>query len=139
MNRIYLKAVLVWFLMAVIANINGLIRNFGYGPIIGEYPGHIISTIILITIFIIVIGLFFRLVKGNYENRDTLFIAIMWVLMTITFEFLFGHYIVGHPWERLLGDYNILEGRIWSFVLITTFCAPIFWGRYYQNKLDKKD
>ena len=133
MNKIYLKALGLWFLMAIIANFNGLIRNYGYAPIIGEYPGHIISTLILIIIFIILIGLFFRLIKGNYKNKDALFIAVAWALMTISFEFLFGHYIIGHSWKKLLADYNILEGRIWSLVLITTFSAPILWGRYYQE------
>jgi hypothetical protein len=30
------------------------------------------------------------------------------------FEFLVGHYVMGHPWSRLLHDYNILAGRLWG-------------------------
>jgi hypothetical protein len=44
--------------------------------------------------------------------------------MTVAFELLAGHYLFGNTWERLLADYNVLRGRIWVLVLITTFLAP---------------
>jgi hypothetical protein len=44
--------------------------------------------------------------------------------MTVAFEFLFGHYVMGHTWERLLQDYNILAGRIWILFLVFTAAAP---------------
>ena len=37
--------------------------------------------------------------------------------------------MIKDPWDRLIGDYNILKGRIWSLVLLTTFFAP-----YITNK-----
>ena len=52
----------------------------------------------------------------------------IWFCLTITFEFAAGHYVFGNPWEKLLADYNILEGRIWSLVLLTILLAP------YHNK-----
>jgi len=27
-------------------------------------------------------------------------------------------------WSRVLADYNVLRGRIWIVVLLTTVCAP---------------
>jgi hypothetical protein len=29
---------------------------------------------------------------------------------TVAFELTFGHYVMGHPWSRLLADYNLLAG-----------------------------
>lgn len=37
-------------------------------------------------------------------------IGLMWLAMTVVFEFGFGHFIVGNPWSRLLHDYNVLYG-----------------------------
>lgn len=51
-------------------------------------------------------------------------IGALWVAMTVAFELLAGHYLFGNTWERLLADYNVLRGRIWVLVLITTFLAP---------------
>ena len=33
------------------------------------------------------------------------------------FELGFGHWVAGHPWSRLLADYDLLAGRIWVLVL----------------------
>jgi protein-S-isoprenylcysteine O-methyltransferase Ste14 len=48
----------------------------------------------------------------------------IWLLLTIVFEFVFGHYVMGHPWSRLFRDYNLLKGRLWVLVLVWTAISP---------------
>jgi len=43
---IFLYAFGVWLIFGILTITNGIIRNKYYAPIIGEYPGHVISTII---------------------------------------------------------------------------------------------
>jgi hypothetical protein len=33
------------------------------------------------------------------------------------------------PWAELFADYNVLRGRVWLFVLVTTALAPFVAGR----------
>ncbi|MHA1490885.1 MAG: hypothetical protein ACTSRI_14720 [Promethearchaeota archaeon] len=139
MNKIYVKALGMWFLMCIIAILNGIIRNGVYSPIVGEYFAHVISSFILICIFFLVIALYYNNIKGKYENRDPLYIGVLWLISTIAFEFIFGHYIVGHSWEHLFADYNIFQGRIWIFVLITPIISSILWGKYFQKKKKEKN
>jgi hypothetical protein len=56
--------------------------------------------------------------------RDAWRIGAMWVALTLASEFLAGHYLFRNPWPRLLADDNVLRGRIWILVLITTAIAP---------------
>lgn len=49
-----------------------------------------------------------------------------WVLLTVAFEFLAGHYLFGRPWAQLTADYDVLSGRIWPLVLVATLVAPRF-------------
>jgi hypothetical protein len=42
---------------------------------------------------------------------------------------LAGHYVLGAPWPRLLADYDVIHGRIWILVLITTVTAPAIAAR----------
>ena len=49
--------------------------------------------------------------------------------MTILFEFLFGHFIAGHPWSHLFHDYNLLAGRLWVLVLLWTAITPYLFYR----------
>ncbi|MDY6953749.1 MAG: hypothetical protein SWE60_19755 [Thermodesulfobacteriota bacterium] len=49
--------------------------------------------------------------------------------MTILFEFLLGHFLLGHSWGRLFHDYNLLKGRLWSLLLVWTALAPYLFYR----------
>jgi hypothetical protein len=48
----------------------------------------------------------------------------LWFGLTVAFEFLFGHFVAGHSWSRLLQDYNFLEGRVWLLVLAAILVVP---------------
>ncbi|MBW1972603.1 MAG: hypothetical protein JRI44_07180 [Deltaproteobacteria bacterium] len=124
-TRIFLYSLGVWFIFVVIAILNGVFRESFITPKIGEKIGHVISTIIFICFILIGTYLFISNLKINYTKMDLLLIGAFWLILTILFEFIFGHYVMGHPWDKLLADYNILKGRIWSFVLLTIFIAPL--------------
>ena len=55
--------------------------------------------------------------------------------MTIGFELLLGHYVSGATWETQVADYNVLQGRWWPLVLLTTFLAPWLWGLLRRHTL----
>jgi hypothetical protein len=119
-----------WFLFMILAIINAIVRNTVYKPIIGDLRAHQLSTIIFIIIIFIVTYLVFRYSKLELTNQHTYIIGTIWLLLTICFEFLAGHYLFSNSWDKLLADYNILNGRIWSLVLITLFFSP-----YLSSKL----
>ena len=60
-------------------------------------------------------------------------LGVAWTVLTVAFEFLFGHFVMGHPWSRLLHDYNLLAGRVWLLVLLTTLLAPVLLGRLFPR------
>jgi hypothetical protein len=68
---------------------------------------------------------------GPNSQLENLLIGLFWVLLTVGFDFLAGHYAFKKSWETLLADYNIAQGRIWILVLITNLLAPIIavWGK----------
>lgn len=66
----------------------------------------------------------FRVSNLELDDSRALFMGTIWLGLTIAFEFVAGHYVFGNPWEKLLVDYNLLEGRIWSLVLLTIFLMP---------------
>lgn len=45
-------------------------------------------------------------------------------MLTVAFEFGFGHYVAGHSWDKLLADYNLLRGRVWSLFLVWIAVMP---------------
>lgn len=127
-----MKVVLIyaggWLGMVVLAILNGLIRERIYAPRMNELSAHQVSTLCGLVVFGVYIWILTGLCPiGSAEQA--LFIGGMWLAMTIAFEFVFGHFVMGHPWARLLHDYNLLEGRIWLLVLVWTAAAPYLFYR----------
>ncbi|OYT42845.1 hypothetical protein B6U90_07685 [Thermoplasmatales archaeon ex4484_6] len=135
MKTIYLQALGIWLLFAVVANINGIIRNLGYGPFMPELTAHQLSCLTGAVAFGTVMFLFFRLTKAEFSRMDLFLIGSMWLAMTICFEFLFGHYVIGHSWDRLLADYNLLKGRLWVLILLWTWLGPLIMGSLASGDL----
>ena len=114
-----------WFLFMILAIINAGIRNGIYKPIVGDLTAHQISTLIFVIVIFVVTYLILRFSDLNLSGSQALLMGIIWVILTIGFEFIAGHYAFGNSWEKLLADYNILNGRIWSLVLLIEFIAPL--------------
>jgi len=118
-----LKYCIAWIIMPVIGIINGVIRQLGYGKLVGELLAHQVSTvtgIILFGIYVWLLSLKWRIDSAG----QAIVIGFIWLGLTIVFEFIFGHYVMKHPWSRLFHDYNILEGRMWLLILIWITIAP---------------
>ncbi|MDY6965083.1 MAG: hypothetical protein SVM80_03825 [Halobacteriota archaeon] len=131
--KLLFQALGVWFAFVIAAILNGGFRESFIAPKVGEYAGHVLSTIIFICVILVGTYLFIGNLKIEYTNTDLLLIGTFWLILTILFEFVFGHYIMSHSWERLFADYNILRGRVWSLVLLTTFIAPWLIGQILKR------
>lgn len=118
-----LKYILAWIPMVFIGIANGMLRQYGYSRWMSELTAHQISSIIAIILFCTYIWF----LEGKWTLESTsqaLLIGLIWFGLTIAFEFLFGHCIAGHSWSKLLFDYNLLRGRLWSLVSLTILIAP---------------
>jgi len=123
-SKFFIVMIGTWLLFMIIAIINALLRNVVYKPIIGDLRAHQVSTIIFMALILIVTYLVLKVTHLELTTQETFIIGTVWLLLTICFEFLAGHYVFGNSIDKLIVDYNILKGRIWSLVLITTFFAP---------------
>jgi len=123
MDKTTRNLTIAWLGGIPIAIINGGLRNYVYGPQMDPLLAHQISSITAIILF----AAYFWLLNRRWTMTSTpqsIQIGISWLILSILFEFVFGHYVMGHSWERLLADYNILAGRLWSFVLLWTLIGP---------------
>jgi hypothetical protein len=129
-----IRYVLGWFALVVIAIINGALREVVYKNNLGDLAAHQLSTLTGIILFGIVIWIMIRMWPLQ-SSRQAWTIGIIWLAMTVCFEFLFGHYLMGHPWSKLLQDYNILEGRLWIVVLAWTVVAPYLFFKLQHSRI----
>jgi ABC-type thiamin/hydroxymethylpyrimidine transport system permease subunit len=105
-----------------------LLRQVWYGKHLGELQAHQISTLTGVVLFGVYIGFIVRVWRPESATQ-AMAVGLLWLAMTVAFEFLFGHYVAGHPWDRLLHDYNLFAGRVWVVVLVWVTVAPYLFFR----------
>lgn len=114
--------------MVVIAIANGVARDLWYGPQLGELRAHQVSTLTAIALFGVYIWFAVRRLRPA-STRDALAGGVLWLAMTIAFEFLFGHYVAGKPWSHLAENCNLAAGHLWPLILVWVCLAPPLFHR----------
>jgi len=117
------KYILAWFPMIFIAIANGIFREKFLAGRFSELQAHQLSTVSMIVLFGVYVWILLR-TWPPMSTIETIYIGLLWLFFTVIFEFLFGHFIAGHSWNKLFHDYNILAGRVWILVLIWISIAP---------------
>lgn len=126
-----LKYIWAWFPMVIIAIMNGFFREKFLTNYFNSLQAHQLSSVSMIILLGVYIWIVFKIFFPASAYQSIL-IGLIWLLFTVIFEFLFGHYAMGNSWNKLLSDYNILEGKVWVFVLIWIAMAPYI---IYQMQL----
>ena len=121
------KATLGWLLLFVVMFANGAIRVLVLQPQLGEDRARQVASLSGVPLVLLVSWLFVR-VSPEARSAQLWRVGIAWLITTVAFEFLFGHFVSGLSWHALLADYNILRGRLWSLILISVCLGPWFWG-----------
>ncbi len=119
---IFLKYLLAWLPMMVIAVGNGTLRDLGYKKYVGELIAHQVSTLTLIFFLSIYVRYIVSAIPPA-SSKQALFLGIVWLLLTLSFEFGLG-LARGRSWASLLADYDLLHGRLWLLVPVFITIAP---------------
>jgi len=122
--NLFLKVAMIWFIIVIVAVINGIFRESILVPYFGEAVALPASGITLAIIIFMIIYLSFKLFSKN-KYLSYLYIGIQLVTMTLVFEFVFGHYVIGKSWSELLQVFNILEGDLFILALLVSLLSPL--------------
>ncbi len=134
MASIYLYGLGGWVILTILAIINGAIREKIYGLYMTPLQAHQVSTFTFIVIIFLFTYIFLYILPIKTTSHQYLLLGLFWLGLTIIFEFLFGHYVIGDSWDELLAAYNVFQGQIWSLVLVAIALMP--WIVYKIAKLD---
>jgi hypothetical protein len=117
------RAVAIWTGLLVIAVANGALRDVLIVPRLGPQAGHVISTLVLSAVIVAVAFVSIRWIAPP-DRAGALRVGGLWVVLTLAFELLAGHWLFGKSWSDLFADYDLAAGRVWILVLVATLLAP---------------
>ncbi len=122
------RAALIWLLIACLAVANGVLRENVMAPITGMGMALPLSGISL-SLIVLVVSYFSLGFLGVRTAAIYWLIGLQWVVMTLAFEFLFGHFVVGKSWSTLLQTFNLAKGDLFLLVLLVSLVSPYLMAR----------
>lgn len=127
------RYLVAWLVLALLATANGTLRQATYGQVLPELTAHQISTFTGIALT----GLVVWILSQRWPLRSAhqaWIVGAAWLALTIAFEFGFGHFVAGHSWSRLLADYDLSRGRLWTLFLVWITSAPWIFHQLSHSK-----
>lgn len=112
-----------WLVMIPIAIANAGARELWYERRLGEQRAHQVSTVSLVVLLAVYVWLVIR-IWPPASAAQAYAVGIFWLVLTLSFEFLFGHFVARRPWSALVHDFNIFAGRVWVAIPLSVAGYP---------------
>ena len=123
-RRTIIRSLAVWLLIICAEIIHGILRAILLVPMVGEFRSNQIG-VFTGSLIILAIAYFTIRWIGAQRTSELLLIGMIWVLLTVAFEVLFGRFVVGLTWEELLAGYNIAKGGLMPLGLLILLLSPM--------------
>ncbi|MEI8375310.1 MAG: hypothetical protein WCJ35_21020 [Planctomycetota bacterium] len=117
----------VWLIIAA-EILHGIVRSILLVPHVGLFRSNQIG-VFTGSLIILAIALVSIRWIGATRSSQLFGIGFLWLILTLAFEFLCGHFVAGASWERLASDYNVLEGGLLPFGMIILALSPLIAGK----------
>lgn len=120
----WMLAFAVWGLMVGAAIFNGSLREYLLNPWLGEGVALPLSGVTLSLLILLCVRLAAPwLAVTTWQQR--LLLGVFWVSLTLTFEYLFGHFVLSRSWAEINGVFDLSGGNLFLLVLLATLLAPL--------------
>ena len=123
------KILKAWLIILPFMIANGIFRELVVKRFVSATVAEAVSVVLGIAILVALTRFLLRPLAGKATSQLVRASATL-VLLTVAFEFLFGHYVDRKSWSELLANYEIWNGRLWPIALATLAFVPFLWGRW---------
>lgn len=115
-------------MISVLEVLHGMVRTVLLEPFVGDFRARQIgvltgSALVVITAFL------FRRWIGAERISTQLSVGLIWVVNTVAFEVILGRLVLDLSWERILSDYDVLNGGLMPLGLLVMLISPTLVAR----------
>lgn len=122
-----------WLVIMPAMFVNGALRELVLKRFILPDIADAISVLLAMALVVGITRYTLRGIAGK-PTRTLVRASATLVVLTVAFEFLFGHYVSGDSWTSLTENYEIWNGRLWPLVVATLAFVPFLWGHWALPK-----
>jgi hypothetical protein len=123
LDRTFRRWLVAWLGGSVLGVVNGVVRETAYRERVGETTANQISAATLVAL----LALYFVALQRRWPiptRTQALAIGGAWAVLTVVFEFGFGHYVDRKSWDELLENYDLASGHLFLLVLLWVGIGP---------------
>jgi hypothetical protein len=124
----YAKALYMWLAFLAVAIAGGLIREKFLMPLVGQLEARALSTMLVSAVIFGLICVYVSRLDGATPG-SLVRLGIFWTILTILFDYIFSHFVLGVSWEFIGVGYNISQGSLWPLELLVILFGPLFAGK----------
>jgi|GEM_PF-392212 len=100
----FIKSIAAWLVILALAIANGALREAVLVPMLGKTGGLVLSGLLL-SLFVLVVAFAFVRLNPGVTALQGILIGILWLCLTLAFEFGFGRWVQHKPWAELFEAY----------------------------------
>jgi len=123
MTKVFFKATAVWMVTVVVPIANAGLREKVVAPFLGTSVALPLSGITL-SLLIFLLSLAFVPWFGKLEKSGYFKIGLLWVALTLCFEFTLGHFVQGKSWSEVMRVFDVTKGDLFSLAIISSLVSP---------------
>lgn len=127
------QSLTIWLVLICAEIIHGILRAIVLVPILGEFRSNQIGVFTGSAIIILIAYLTIRWI-GAQRPKETLLVGLIWLVLTVAFEVLFGRFVMGLSWGELLAGYNIAKGGLMPLGLLILLLSPMIASKLREKR-----
>ena len=113
----------VWLVIVFVESVHGTLWQMFLAPAVGDFTARRIAFFTGMLLIFLIAYLMVRWIAA--PTTGTLFaVGVMWVGLTLAFEFGIGYFVLGYTSKRLLEDYDITRGGLMAFGIVLMAFVP---------------
>ena len=111
-------------MIILVETVHGVLRTALLAPLVGDFPARQIGVFIGSLLILTIAYLSIRWIRA-YTNAQLIAVGLMWLALTVLFEFDLGLFVLGLSWERMASDYDLRRGGLLPLGLVVLMLSPL--------------
>ncbi|NJR48367.1 MAG: hypothetical protein HC780_01245 [Leptolyngbyaceae cyanobacterium CSU_1_3] len=121
---VLLRGFIVWLVIIFAEFLHGTARIIWLEPLVGDFRARQISVFTGSVMILAIALIFIRWIRAT-SAAQLLQVGLLWLVLTVGFEILLGRLVMQLSWQRILSDYNLLQGGLMPIGLLILTLGPI--------------
>lgn len=109
-----IRCLAIWIVLILAEIVHGILRTIVLVPIMGKFRSNQIGVFTGSAIILAIAYFTIRWI-GAKRHIELLLVGLIWLVLTVAFEVLFGRFVIGLTWEHIASDYDVLNGGLMPF------------------------